>query len=118
MSVVKQAQLVQQQNQFLRVDMTDNTTTVYTGPCVLVGIHVNIALSANACEIEEVAGTSIFTLAASTAAGTNIDCFSMRLDTALIVNPADAAASGQITVVYRPVNPTFLDGTTSITPAS
>jgi hypothetical protein len=113
---VKQATLVQQQNLFATVDMTTNTTTVYTGPVILVGIHVNIALDANACEIEQVAGTSVFTIAASTAAGTNINCFNMRLEKALIVNPADAAASGQITVVYRPVNPTHVDGLTVIGP--
>ena len=113
---VKQATLVQQQNLYATVNMTTNTQTIYTGPCILVGIHVNIALDGNACEIEEVAGTSIFTIAASTAAGTNIDCFNMRLETALIVNPADAAASGQITVIYRPVNPTHVDGLTVIGP--
>ena len=114
--MAKQAQMVQQQTDYATVLMTTNTTTVYTGPVILVGIHVNIALDANACEIESVAGTSVFTIAASTAAGTNIDCFSMRLNEALIVNPADAAASGKITVCYRPVNPDFVDGLTAITP--
>ena len=112
--MAKQAQMVQQQTDHATVLMTTNTTTVYTGPVILVGIHVNVALDGNACEIESVAGTSVFTIAASTAAGTNIDCFSMRLNEALIVNPADAAASGQITVCYRPVNPDFVDGLAQI----
>jgi hypothetical protein len=110
---VKQAQLVQLQNDHATVLMTTNVVTLYTGPVILVGIHVNVALDANACEIESVSGTSVFTIAASTAAGTNIDCFSMRLEEALIVNPADAAASGQITVIFRPVNPSFVDGLVS-----
>ena len=118
MAVVKQAQLVQQQNSYATVDMTTNTVTLHTGPVILVAIHVNVALSAHICEIESVAGTTIFTLAASTAAGTNIDCFSMRIEEGLIINPTDAADAGQITVVYRPVNPSFIDGLTAITPAS
>jgi len=87
----RDALLVHEECEHTVVNMTDNTTTVFTGPCVLLGIHVNITLSANACEIENVAGTSVFTLAASTAAGTNIHCHGMRFDDALIVNPADAA---------------------------
>jgi hypothetical protein len=35
---VKQAQLVQQQNLYAKVDMTTNTVTLYTGPVILVGI--------------------------------------------------------------------------------
>ncbi len=115
---VKQAQLVQFQNSHATVLMTTNVVTLYTGPVILVGIHVNVTMSAHVCEIESVSGTSVFTIAASTAAGTNIDCFSMRLEEALIVNPTDAATAGKITVIYRPVNPTFVDGLTVITPAS
>jgi len=87
------------------VNMTDNTTTVNTGPTLLMGIHVNIVLSANACEIENVAGTTVLTLAASLAANTNLDFHGLRFPDALIINPADAAASGQITVLWRKVNP-------------
>jgi hypothetical protein len=116
MATVKQASLVQQQNSYATVLMTTNVVTLYTGPVILVGIHVSVALSAHACEIESVSGTSVLTIAASTAAGTNIDCFNMRLEEALIINPADAASAGTITVIYRPINPTFVDGQTVITP--
>ncbi len=87
------------------VNMTDNTTTVYTGSCQLLGIYVNVVLTAAIVEIENVAGTRVFALTASMAAGTNQDFHGTHFPDALIINPDDGAASGQITVMWRKVNP-------------
>ena len=97
--------LVHEECEYTVVDMTTNTVTLNTGPTLLMGIYVNIVLSANACDIENVAGTPALTLPASLGAGTNIECHGMFFPDALIVNPADAAASGQILVLWRKVNP-------------
>jgi len=113
----KQAQAVQVQCEHTVVNMTDNTTTVYTGSCYLVAIYVNIVLSANACEVENVAGTSVATLVASLAAATMLDFHGLHFPDALIINPADAAASGQILVMWRKHNPDTVDALTTITPA-
>ena len=101
----RNGQLVHDECEGTVVDMTTNTVTLNTGPTLLMGIYVNIVLSANACEIENVAGTSVVTLPASLAAATNLDFHGLRFDDALIVNPADAAASGQILVMWRKINP-------------
>ena len=114
----KFAQAVQEQCEHTIVNMTDNTTTVYTGSCYLIGIHVNIVLTAAAVEIENVAGTTVFTLPASLAAGSNRDFHGTHFPDALIINPADAAASGQITVMWRKHNPDSVDALTTITPAT
>lgn len=101
----REARLVHEECEHTIVNMTDNTTTVHDGPAILVGVYVNTVLSANACPIEAVAGTTVVELIASLAAGTMIDFHGLRFDPELIVNPADAAASGQIAVLWRKVNP-------------
>ncbi len=97
--------LVHEECEFTVVNMTDNTTTINTGPTLLVFIHVNIVLTAAAVDIENVAGTPAITLPASLAAGTFLDLHGARFEDALIVNPDDGAASGQIIVGWRKVNP-------------
>lgn len=114
----KFAQAVQEQCEHTIVNMTDNTTTVYTGSCYLIAIHVNIVLTAAAVDIENVAGTPVFTLAASLAASTNLPFYGTHFPNALIINPDDGAASGQITVMWRKHNPDSVDALTVITPAS
>ncbi len=114
--MAKQAFLVQTQNDYLVVDVADNSTTVYTGPCMLYGIYVNTVLSAHAVPIQD-GTTAVITLIASLAAGTNLEFPGIRFEESLIVDPNDAG-TGNITVIYRPVNPAFVDGLTAITPAS
>jgi hypothetical protein len=114
--MTKQAQLVQTMCDYAVVDVSDNTTTVYTGPCMLYGIYVNTILSAHVCPVTDGA-TTVVTLVASAAAGTSILYPGIRFETSLIVNPHDSA-TGSIVVAYRKVNPDFVDGMTVITPAS
>ena len=101
----KEARLVQNECEVTLVNSTDNTTTVNTGPTRLIGIYVNVVLTAEAIEIENVSGTSVFTLIPSLAAGQSIDFHGTLFPDALIINPDDAAASGQIAVLWRNVNP-------------
>jgi hypothetical protein len=84
------------------VDVSNNSTTVYTGPCILFGVYVNTGLSANVLPILDGA-TTVVSLAASAAAGTSILYPGIRFNTSLIVDPNDAA-TGSITVAYRPVS--------------
>ena len=114
--MTKQAQLVQTMCDYAVVDVSDNSTTVYTGPCVLHGVYVNTVLSAHACPIKD-GTTSVVTLVASAGAGTSILYPGIRFNTSLIVDPDDSA-TGSIVVAYRKVNPDFIDGLTAITPAS
>ncbi len=51
--MAKQAQLVQTQNDYAVVDLLDNTTTIYAGPCMFYGVHVNTVLSAHTVEIQD-----------------------------------------------------------------
>ena len=80
------------------VDVGDNSTTVYTGRCYLIGIHVNVVLSAHACVIKDNT-TSVLTIPASAAAGTFYPCHGMEIQTSLVVDPDDAG-TGNLTVMY------------------
>lgn len=98
--MVRAADAVFQECDYSVVDVSADSTTVYTGPCVFYGASVNTALSAHALPIQD--GTSVLvTFAASTAAGTDkfIPC-GVRCNTSLVVDPNDAA-SGSVTVYYR-----------------
>lgn len=83
------------------VDVSNNSITVYNGPCLLFGLHVTTALSAHACPVKDNA-TTIASLAASAAIGTNLAFPGVRCETSLVVDPDDAA-TGIITVFYLPL---------------
>ena len=112
----KQAALTHLQTEYSVVDLSDNTTTVYTGSSMLYGVYVNVVMSAHGCPVTDGA-TTVVTIPASSAVGAYIPFPGIRFDTSLIVNPHDSATGG-ISVAYRTVNPTSIDGKTSITPAS
>jgi hypothetical protein len=80
-----------------------NSTTVYTGPCILYGVYVNTVLSAHALPIVD-GTTTVVSVVASAAVGTNITFPGIRFNTSLIVDPNDAA-TGSVTIAYRTVNP-------------
>ena len=84
------------------VDLSENSNTVISDvPALLLGIHVNVVMSAHAVTIDD-GTTAKITLAASTAAGTNINCYAGVFSTSLVVNPNDSS-TGTITVFYRPL---------------
>ncbi len=87
--------------QYMVVDVSDNSTTVRTGRCRLWGVYVNTVLSGQACPIKD-DSTSVITLVASLAAGSNLNFPGIEFDTSLVVDPDDAA-TGSITIVYEPL---------------
>lgn len=84
------------------VDLADDSTTIYTGPCQLMGIYVNTILSAHIVLIKDGALT-MGSLHVSMAAGTNLDFHGMRFDTSLIIDP-DNASTGKLLVMWRKIN--------------
>lgn len=78
---------------------TDADVVVTTAPCVLLGIYVNVVLSAHAVNIIDNVTTKLI-LPASLAAGTKIDCHSATFTTNLSVN-SDNAATGKIVIFWR-----------------
>lgn len=83
------------------VDVSTNSTTVHDGPALLFGVYVNTALSAHALPIADNT-TTVVSIAASAAVGTNITFPGIRFETSMIVDPNDAA-TGSVTVAYRPI---------------
>lgn len=85
------------------VDLSADSTTVYAGPAFLMGVYVDVVLSAHACPIKD--GTStILNIPASTAVGAfsigNSGC-AIKFNTSLIIDP-DNAATGTVVVYWRP----------------
>lgn len=83
------------------VNVADDTTTVYNGPAILMGVYVNTALSAHPLPIKD-STTTVVTIPASATAGSIYTLPGIRFETSLIVDP-DNAATGSITVAYRPI---------------
>lgn len=83
------------------VDLSNDSTTVCNGPAILAGMFVNTALSAHALPILD-GGTTVFTVPASTAAGNYLQFGDTFFQTSLIIDP-DNSATGNVTVVYKPV---------------
>lgn len=103
--MARDALLVQMECDYKIVDVADNSTTIYSGPCIYYGCTVTTALSAHAMPIMDGSNT-IDSFAASAAVGTYHGFnHGVRCATNLIVDPNDAA-TGNVTVFYRPLNPT------------
>jgi hypothetical protein len=103
--MAREAQLVQMECDYVAVDVANNSTTVHTGPCIYYGCVVTTVLSAQAMPILDGANT-IDSFAASSAVGTYHGfTHGVRCSTGILVDPNDAA-TGNVTVFYRPINPT------------
>lgn len=102
--MAREASLVQMECDYSVVDVANNSTTVYTGPCIYYGCVVTTVLSAHAMPIYD--GSNIIdSFAASAAVGTYHGFnHGVRCATGLLVDPNDAA-TGNVTVFYRPMNP-------------
>lgn len=83
------------------VNVEDNSTTVYSGPCLLFGVYVNEDLSAHALPIKD-NSTTVVTLPASWGAGNFAHFPGIRFETSLVVDPDDSG-DGSIVVAYRPI---------------
>jgi hypothetical protein len=96
------AQITHNECEYTVVDLADDTTTVFTGPCVLYGLTVTTILTAQPLEVLDGA-VIIAALAASAVVGTTTQYAGIRCNTSLIVDPDDAA-TGRVTVIWRKVN--------------
>lgn len=81
------------------IDTSTDTVTVFSGPCRIWGVFVNTVLSAHTVILKDDT-TSIVTLPASLAAGTNIELPGIPCATSFIVDP-DNSSTGNITVFYE-----------------
>lgn len=100
----KESQLQHSECLYAAVNVADNSTTVYTGPCLFFGAVVTTALSAHALPILD-GSVTIAALAASAAIGASTPVpagVGVRCETSLVVDPNDAA-TGNITVFYLPI---------------
>ena len=105
--MAKQAQLVQEQCEYVVVDLAPNTRqTVFDGPCMVYGYHVNVALSAESiiAAIEDNM-SDVITLPTSAAAGFSVQLPGLYFSK-LTFDGKDTA-TGIITIIYRTINPDF-----------
>ena len=98
----RDARLTTEECEYTVVDLADDTTTVYAGPCTLLGVYVNTVLSNHIVLIKDDTLT-VGSLHVTMAAGTNIDFHGMRFDTSLIVDP-DNSSTGKLLVMWRKIN--------------
>lgn len=83
------------------VNVADDSTTVSSSPAILYSIHVNTVLSAHALPVLD-ASTTVLSLAASSAVGTNLSWPNgIPFTTSLIVDP-DNSGTGSVTLVWAP----------------
>jgi len=80
---------------------TNGPTTIYNGPCLLMGVYVNTVLSAHTVVLADNA-TAKITLPSTLAAGSERCFYGARFETSLVIDPDDAS-TGNITVFYRPI---------------
>jgi hypothetical protein len=99
--MTREAQLVETEVEHATVNTADNSTTVFSGPCIYYGAVVTTVLSAHTVIITDGSGNTIDQFAASAAVGTKLTYpFGVRCATSLVVNPDDSS-TGNITVFFR-----------------
>jgi hypothetical protein len=84
------------------VDIAVDSTEVVNRPALLRGIYINETLSAHDLLIKDNT-TTVITIPAESASGTFVNFGDVRFETSLIVDP-DNAATGSITLIYKPQN--------------
>lgn len=100
-SIADASRMVHTESLYAVVDVSDNSTTVFSGPCLLFGVYVNTGLSAHVLPIKDDSAT-VVSIAASAAAGTNTTFPGIRFLTSMVVDPNDSA-TGSVTIAYRPI---------------
>jgi len=96
-------QIAFEESDYTVVDVATDSTTVSSRPALLFGVYINTVLSAHTLLLTD-AGTTVITIPASAAAGSMYNFPGIRFNTTLIVDPNDAA-TGNVTVAWRPCNP-------------
>ncbi len=99
----REAKLTHLETEYSVVDVSDNITTVFDGPCDVYGVYINTVLSAQDLPIKD-GTTTVITVAAAATVGTYLVFPGVRFDTSLIVDPDDVA-TGNVTVMFRKINP-------------
>lgn len=82
------------------VDLSDNSTTVTTRRAMLRGVYINTTTSA--ATVISTGATTVFTIPTGAIAGQTIAFGDVVLDSGIVIDPDDAA-TGSITVIYKPV---------------
>jgi len=80
---------------------TDADVVVTASPAYLLGIYVNVVLSAHAVEIKDKTDSQL-TLLASLAAGTKIDCHRAVFATNITIESNDSA-TGKIVIFWKAI---------------
>ncbi|MDB4351914.1 hypothetical protein OAA60_00610 [Porticoccaceae bacterium] len=80
---------------------TDNSTTVYPGPCLVRGILVRAGMSAHTAVIKD-GTTEVAVMPASLGGGSWMEMGDVRFDTSLVFDPDDSMSTGTFTVIYKP----------------
>ena len=91
---------------YTTVDVSNNTVSVHSGPCIVRLAKVTVALSAHACPIYDgdgAATTLMATLAASAAIGVTEEFEDVFFQNGIFVDPDDSA-TGTFWISYAPVN--------------
>lgn len=89
-------------NLWAEVDLSvAENQTVHTGKCRLIGIHVNVSLSAHAVNIKD-NSTTMLTIPASKSAGLETNGWGAEVLTSLVVSRTNASGTGKLFVVYQP----------------
>lgn len=84
------------------VDLATNADVVVTAaPAYLLGIYVNVVMSAHVANIQDNSTVKLI-IPASTAAGTKIDCHTATFSTNITVN-CDDAATGELVIFWRAI---------------
>lgn len=88
---------------YLSIDVSTNSTTVVTGPCVYYGAVVTTALSAHVVLVKD--DTNIIdAFAASATIGTgHFLPVGVRCATSLVLDPDDSS-TGNVTIYYKPIS--------------
>jgi hypothetical protein len=84
------------------VDISTDSTTVYADPVILRGCYVNTTLSAHGLPVKN-GSTTVFTIPASTPAGTTIPFYDTVFGTSLVIDP-DNSGTGSVTFIYKPAD--------------
>lgn len=101
-NVADASRLTHSECQYSVVDTSTDSTTVSSVPVVVFGVFVNTVLSAHTVLLVD-GSTTVITLPASLAAGTNLHWPNgIRFTTSLVVDP-DNSSTGNITVLYKPL---------------
>lgn len=103
--MTRQAALVEEECEYSAVDTSNDSVTVFNGPCIYYGAVITTTLSAHTVLVKDGAGATIDHYASTAAAGT-IHSFpnGIRCATSLVVDP-DNSSTGNMTVFFRRARP-------------